>query len=296
MNLPENNNFIGRINSDANINISKILINKSLTNLLDSIKPNDILDVKLIDAEISDTSFAGILSFNGKLFKAEIPESVYDEFKMSAAAGESFRSNENFNLRLSAESVNGSDVIFKVINESLDENNIKIFNAAAENISNSIKENLTSLLTDNNLNLNLNLNVNNLTTDIKNNTLILNFAMSNPGDFISVLIAPRKEEKDVRKDSAKKNKLNSYGYFFLIEFQIKPLGLLKLSSYYFNRNLVLNFKTFSKTAEILIKQNINILKEELLKDNIILKDIEFNKNMSKKEFDNEFGGIINERA
>jgi hypothetical protein len=295
MNLPENNNFIARISSDANINISKILINKSLTNLLDSIKPNDILDVKLIDAEISDTSFTGILSFNGKLFKAEIPESVYDEFKMSAAAGESSISNENFNLRLSAESVNGSDVIFKVINESLDENNLKLFNAAAENISNSIKENITSLI-DNNLNLNLNLNINNLTTDIKNNTLILNFAMSNPGDFISVLIAPRKEEKDVKKDSAKKNKLNSYGYFFLVEFQIKPLGFLKLSSYYFNRNLVLNFKTFSKTAEILIKQNINILKEELLKDNIILKDIEFNKNMSKKEFDSEFGGIINEQA
>ena len=295
MNLPENNNFIARISSDANINISKILINKSLTNLLDSIKPNDILDVKLIDAEISDTSFTGILSFNGKLFKAEIPESVYDEFKMSAAAGESSISNENFNLRLSAESVNGSDVIFKVINESLDENNLKLFNAAAENISNSIKENITSLI-DNNLNLNLNLNINNLTTYIKNNTLILNFAMSNPGDFISVLIAPRKEEKDVKKDSAKKNKLNSYGYFFLVEFQIKPLGFLKLSSYYFNRNLVLNFKTFSKTAEILIKQNINILKEELLKDNIILKDIEFNKNMSKKEFDSEFGGIINEQA
>ena len=295
MNLPENNNFIARISSDANINISKILINKSLTNLLDSIKPNDILDVKLIDAEISDTSFTGILSFNGKLFKAEIPESVYDEFKMSAAAGESSISNENFNLRLSAESVNGSDVIFKVINESLDENNLKLFNAAAENISNSIKENITSLI-DNNLNLNLNLNINNLTTDIKNNTLILNFAMSNPGDFISVLIAPRKEEKDVKKDSAKKNNLNSYGYFFLVEFQIKPLGFLKLSSYYFNRNLVLNFKTFSKTAEILIKQNINILKEELLKDNIILKDIEFNKNMSKKEFDSEFGGIINEQA
>ncbi|RZD16193.1 MAG: hypothetical protein EVJ46_08380 [Candidatus Acididesulfobacter guangdongensis] len=295
MNLPENNNAIGRINSDANINISKILINKSLTNLLDSIKPNDILDVKLIDAEISDASFTGILSFNGKLFKAEIPESVYDEFKMSAAAGEGSSTNENFNLRLSAESVNGSDVIFKIINESLDENNLKLFSATAENISNSIKENLTSLI-DNNLNLNLNLNINNLTTDIKNNTLILNFAMSNPADFISVLIAPRKEEKDIGKDSAKKNKLNSYGYFFLVEFQIEPLGLLKLSSYYFNRNLVLNFKTFSKTAEILIKQNINMLKEELLKDNIILKDIEFNKNMSKKEFDNEFGGIINEQA
>ncbi len=293
MNLSENNNSIERINSDANINISKILINKSLTNLLDLIKPNDILDVKLIDAEISDASFVGILSFNGKLFKAEIPESVYDEFKMSAAAGEGFRTNENFNLRLSAESVNGSDVIFKIINESLDENNVKLFSAAAENISNSIKDNLTSLI-DNNLNLNL--NINNLTTDIKNNTLILNFTMSNPGDFISVLIAPRKEEKNIGKAPAKKNKLNSYGYFFLVEFQIEPLGFLKLSSYYFNRNLVLNFKTFSKTAEILIKQNINMLKEELLKDNIILKDVDFNKNMSKKEFDNEFGGIINEQA
>jgi hypothetical protein len=296
MNLPENNNFIGRINSDASINISKILINKSLTGLLDSIKPNDILDVKLIDAEILDNTFTGILSFDGKLFKAEIPESVYDEFKMSAAAvGEASNIDKDFNLQLSAESINGSDVIFKIINESLDENNLKLFSAAAETLSNSIKENFTSFI-ENNLNLNLNININNLTADIKNNTLILNFAMSNPGDFISVLIAPRKEEKDIRKDSAKKKKLNSYGYFFLVEFQIKPLGFLKLSSYYFNRNLVLNFKTFSKTAEILIKQNINILKEELLKDNIILKDIEFNKNMSKKEFDNEFGGIINERA
>jgi hypothetical protein len=293
MNLPENNNFIGKINTNTSISISKILIDKSLTNLLDLIKPNDILNVKLIDAEISDASFIGILSFNGKLFKAEIPETVYDEFIMSAAVSEGSLANQNFNLQLSAESVSGSNVIFKIINESIDENNLKLFNAVAENISNSIKGNFTSLI---NNNLNLNLNINNLTTDIKNNTLILNFAMSNPGDFISVLIAPRKEEKNINEDSAKKNKMNSYGYFFLVEFQIKPLGLLKLSSYYFNRNLVLNFKTFSNTAETLIKQNINILKEELLKDNITLKDIGFNKNMSKKEFDNEFGGIINEQA
>jgi hypothetical protein len=283
MNLSQNN-IIGKANFDTNINISKILINKSLTNLLDSIKLNDIIDVQLIDAEISDSLFTGILSFNGKLFKAVIPESIYNEFKSSAAANS--QAGENFTLQLSAESINGSNVIFKIVNESLDQNNLNLFNAAIKNITGSIKENFTRFADSS-----VNININNLTADIKNNTLILNFDLNNLGDFASVFIVSRKEE-DINRDSSKKNKLNSYGYFFMVEIQMKPLGLLKLSSYYFNGNLVLNFKTYSKTAEILIKQNINILKEELLKDNITLKDIGFNKNISNEEFD----GIINEQA
>lgn len=283
MNLPQNN-IIGKANFDTNINISKILINKSLTNLLDSIKLNDIIDVQLVDAEISGSLFTGILSFNGKLFKAVIPESIYNEFKSSAAANS--QAGENFILQLNAESINGSNVIFKIVNESLDQNNLNLFNAAIKNITGSIKENFTRFADSS-----VNININNLTADIKNNTLILNFDLNNLGDFASVFIVSRKEE-DINKDSSKKNKLNSYGYFFMVEIQMKPLGLLKLSSYYFNGNLVLNFKTYSKTAEILIKQNINILKEELLKDNITLKDIGFNKNISNEEFD----GIINEQA
>ncbi len=285
MNLQQDN-LINKVNFDTNVNASKILINKSLTNLLDSIKPNDVIDVQLIDAEISDSLFTGILSFNGKLFKAVIPQSIYEEFKMSSAANS--QAAENFTLQLTAESINGSNVIFKIINESLDENSLKLFNAVIKNISNLIKENFTSFLDSN---LNLNIDINNLTADIKNNTLILNFGLNNLSGFASVFIVSRKEE-NISRDSNKKNKLNSYGYFFMVEIQIKPLGLLKLSSYYFNGNLVLNFKTYSKTAEILIKQNIHILKEELLKDNITLKDIGFNKNISNEEFD----GIINEQA
>ncbi|MHB1645756.1 MAG: hypothetical protein ACYCSW_04505 [bacterium] len=285
MNLPHDN-LINQINFNTNINISKILINKSLTNLLDSITVNDIIDVQLVDAEISGSLFTGILSFNGKLFKAVIPESIYNEFKASAAANS--QSGENFTLQLSAESINGNNVIFKIVNESLDQNNLNLFNAVIKNITGLIKENFTRFA---DTNLNLNININNLTADIKNNTLILNFGLNNSGDFASVFIVSRKEE-DISRNSNKKNKLNSYGYFFMVEIQIKPLGLLKLSSYYFNGNLVLNFKTYSKTAEILIKQNINILKEELLKDNITLKDIGFNKNISNEEFN----GIINEQA
>ncbi|MHB1664228.1 MAG: hypothetical protein ACYCT7_03055 [bacterium] len=285
MNLPQNN-IIGKANFDTNVNISKILINKSLTNLLDSITLNDIIDVQLVDTEISGSLFTGILSFNGKLFKAVIPESVYNEFKASTAANS--QAGENFTLQLSAESINGTNVIFKIVNESLDQNNLNLFNAVIKNITGLIKENFTRFADSN---LNLNININNLTADIKNNTLILNFGLNNSGDFASVFIVSRKEE-NINRDSNKKNKLNSYGYFFMVEIQIKPLGLLKLSSYYFNGNLVLNFKTYSKTAEILIKQNINILKEELLKDNITLKDIGFNKNISNEEFD----GIINEQA
>lgn len=157
--------------------IPEILINRNLASLLGIIKLNEVIDVNLVDVEWSAplfTVFTGILSFNGNLFKAAIPEALYFKFKANSNAGEWYY----MPLKLAVSFVSNDAVILKII---------KIINMPSPSqeggllkLMSLVNENFTRIAENNFLNLNefdskLNLNINSLNTIMKNNTLVFNF-------------------------------------------------------------------------------------------------------------------------
>lgn len=269
------------------------LIDRNTASLLDIISSEQIIDVKLIDA---GNALSGVFSFNGKLFNAQIPEDLYNEFILSSSTGNS----SGINVKIQLDKVDGNSVTFQIVNELDNENIQKALDLYNTGYSENISANLKNIL-----NGGLNLNTGNVSVSVKGNFLFIHFNFNTGlGNGVVILTADHiydKESGDMKDGKAKDGK-KSAGYSFMLEVNLEPLGYIKLFSNYFNNKLTVNFKNYTETAHKAINSNLSIMKDMLSSEGIILKEISFHNahnsgNIPSAPSNNEFfsSNIINER-
>ncbi len=190
--------------------IPKILINRNLASLLGIIKLNEVVDASLVDIEGHTPFFTGILSFNGNLFKAAIPEALYYEFESCSGTGKGYY----MPLKLAVSFVSNDAVILNVVkttSTSSREGLLKLMSAVNENFV-RIAESTFLNEFNNKLSLNTN-NLSNLSPTIKNDTLVFNFNFNLnalPIGDASVVMPAKKEDigKDKNKEREDKEEKN----------------------------------------------------------------------------------------
>lgn len=248
-------------------------LDKNLTSFLELVGSGKILDVKLIDTL---DNLTGIFSFNGKLFNAQIPEDLYNEFALSSAAG----ANVSMKVKLQLSKIDNNEVTFRIVND-LNKGNIqKAVELYGKVYSNDIADNFKTVLNEE-----LNLNTGNIGVSVKGNFLFIHFNFnSGLGSGAVILTTNRAYGKELNAQEDGKKKLNKMpaGYSFMLEINLEPLGYIKVFSYYFNRTLTVNFKDYSKIAHNAITKNMKVFKDMLSLEGIALKEVSFyNKNNNK---------------
>ncbi|MDA8053119.1 MAG: hypothetical protein M0012_03060 [Deltaproteobacteria bacterium] len=248
-------------------------LDKNLTSFLELVGSGKILDVKLIDTL---DNLTGIFSFNGKLFNAQIPEDLYNEFALSSAAG----ANVSMKVKLQLSKIDNNEVTFRIVND-LNKGNIqKAVELYGKVYSNDIADNFKTALNEE-----LNLNAGNIGVSVKGNFLFIHFNFnSGLGSGAVILTTNRAYGKELNDKKDGKKKLNKMpaGYSFMLEINLEPLGYIKVFSYYFNRTLTVNFKDYSKIAHNAITKNMKVFKDMLSLEGIALKEVSFyNKNNNK---------------
>ncbi len=248
-------------------------LDKNLTSFLELVGSGKILDVKLIDTL---DNLTGIFSFNGKLFNAQIPEDLYNEFALSSAAG----ANVSMKVKLQLSKIDNNEVTFRIVND-LNKGNIqKAVELYGKVYSNDIADNFKTVLNEE-----LNLNTGNIGVSVKGNFLFIHFNFnSGLGSGTVILTTNQAYGKELNAQEDGKKKLNKMpaGYSFMLEINLEPLGYIKVFSYYFNRTLTVNFKDYSKIAHNAITKNMKVFKDMLSLEGIALKEVSFyNKNNNK---------------
>ncbi len=264
---------------------------KNIGSFLELINSGKIIDVKLID--VGD-NLSGIFSFNGKLFNAQIPEDLYNEFILSSTTGNNF----SIKVKLQLSRVDNNEVTFRIVNDLSNENIQKAIELYNMVYSNNIAGNFKTALNEE-----LNLNAGNISVSIKGNFLFIHFNFNlglGNGTVIMTTDYGYDKELNDKKDNKKNLNKRAKGYSFMLEMDIKPLGYIKLFSCYFNKTLTVNFKNCSKTAHNAIIKNLSIFKDMLSSEGVALKEISFynkdndkNGNISNNDLSNH--NIINER-
>lgn len=257
---------------------------KNIGSFLELINSGKIIDVKLID--VGD-NLSGIFSFNGKLFNAQIPEDLYNEFVLSSTAGNNF----SVKVKLQLSKVDNNEVIFRIVNDLNNENiqkAVELYNTA---YSNDIAGNFKTILNEE-----LNLNTGNISVSVKGNFLFIHFnfnlGLGNGTVILTTNYAYDKELND-KKDNKKNLNKKAKGYSFMLEIDIEPLGYIKLFSCYFNKTLTVNFKNCSKAAHNAITKNLSIFKGMLSSEGVALKEISFYNKDNGKNGDISNSGLLN---
>ncbi len=248
-------------------------LDKNLASFLELVGSGKILDVKLIDTL---DNLTGIFSFNGKLFNAQIPEDLYNEFALSSPAG----ANVGMKVKLQLSKIDNNEVTFRIVND-LNKGNIqKAVELYGKVYSNDIAGNFKTVLNEE-----LNLNTGNIGVSVKGNFLFIHFNFnSGLGSGTVILTTNQVEGKELNDKKDGKKKLNKMpaGYSFMLEINLEPLRYIKVFSYYFNRTLTVNFKDYSEIAHNAITKNMKVFKDMLSLEGIALKEVSFyNKNNNK---------------
>lgn len=253
----------------------------SFLRIMDSGK---IVEVRLIDV---DNSFSGVFSFNGKLFNAQIPKDLYNEFVLSSTAG----NNSGIKVKLQLTDINSNKITFKIINNINNENikkAVELYNLA---YSDDVAGRFKSVL-----NGELNLNTGAVNVSVKGNFLFIHFNFNTGlGNFNIILTGNPVSYRDIQDNESSGKKLSKkiIRYSFMIEMKLEPLGYIKIFSYYINRSLSVNFKNYSDITRNAVKNNLSMFKDMLSSEGIALKEISFSdKDMHKNTLFNN--NIINE--
>ncbi len=252
--------------------------------LMDSGK---IIEVRLIDV---NDSFSGVFSFNGKLFNAQIPKDLYDEFVLSSTTGD----NLGITVKLQLSGVRDNEVTLKIINDISNENikkAVELYNLAySDDVAGRFRSALNGEFT---------LNTGGINVSVKGNFLFIHFNFNiGLGNFNIVLTANPMYHGEIWNDESSGKKIGKKmtRYSFMIEVEFESLGYIKLFSYYINRTLSVNFKNCSKIAHDAIRNNLSMLKDMLSSEGIALKEIVFSaedKDVHNNDLFNN--NIINER-
>lgn len=287
-------------------NDNLVLPVKDIGFLLEALSQENAIDVSLID---TGANLSATLSYNGNLFTAKIPEDIYNEFVL----GKQVENNYSIPLKLQLEdtilheSSNGTEIIFKVMpKDSAGQSGVteKSIKTALELFNNDygsvISKNLTAFF-NGDIALSGNPSV-----SVNGNFLFFGFNFVSGTDKGNVILTSnryRSQDATGKKDGRKDGQVKPPGYSFMLEMDIKPLGYIKLFSYFSRNRLTIKFSNYSIKAKNLVVENISILKDMLHSEGINLEDISFNhnsKNDKKNEsFDNHKifkDNIINERV
>ncbi len=274
-------------------NISAILEDKMVASLLDIVNQGDIIEANLIGTE---NSLNGIFSLNGKLFKAEIPDDLHNEFVLRKTFDDGF--NMPVRLRLASVDDNGK-IIFNILNDLNNNDMQKVLDLYNEIYSNSVETNLKSLFTSD-----LSISDQNLTVSVKGNFLFIHVNFNYGAGVGSVILTSSDPNSShIFKDGQGKKPFLNAGkkaYMFMLEVDLCPLGNVKLFSYFFNKSLSVNFQNCSNAAKKLIGRNLNLFKEIMSTEGISIKDVSFKNNGDNLNGDTRYnvfsdGKIINER-
>ncbi|HEC25376.1 MAG TPA: hypothetical protein ENI54_05150 [bacterium] len=275
-------------------NISAIFKDKMTASLLDIVNSGDMIEANLIGTE---NSLSGTFSLNGKLFKADIPDDLRNEFVLRKTFDDGF--SMPVSLRLASVDDNGK-IIFKILNDLNNKDMQKALDLYNEIYSNSIETNLKSLFTSD-----LNISDQSLTVSVKGNFLFIHVNFNyGAGAGSVILTSSNSNSSHIFKDGQGNKPFLNAGrkaYMFMLEVNLFPLGNVKLFSYFFNKSLSVNFQNCSNAAKKLIGRNLNLFKEIMSLEGVSLKDVSFKNDGDNLNGDTRYnvfsdGKIINERV